>query len=227
MTIASTTPQSAILEIARVIDDKVTKVLARILDVDANTSITLGTSEDALTFPTKVFLLIDLLSMSAKKRAMFEHFLALWRHPALNEGPVSYTQLFSTMPGADKYILKSFPQEAHLPFEDQLSNAVNLLGAKLKEESTRALDILRNRNRDEILAAALDEVQEAVKTVLQEEFTKRYKELDDRTELGIANMPVRDVKSILSVTLQNVKGMLIELVDKAISNERYPRSSNS
>lgn len=224
MTIPPTNPQIAILEVAREIENHVNKVLARILDVDLDTSITLGNSEEALTFPTKVFMLIDLLSMSAKKRAMFEHFLALWKHITPYEQPSSFTELYSVIPGGDKYILKSFPQEAHLPVEEQLSSAVNLLGFKLKEESTRALDILRNRHRAEILATALDEVQEAATSALQEEFTKRYTELDERTELGIANMPVKDVRTMLSVVLLNVKGRLREFVDSAINAERYPTS---
>jgi hypothetical protein len=167
-------------------------------------------------------MLIDLLSMSAKKRAMFEHFLAVWRHLSLNEDLGSFTKLYLAMPGGDKYILKSFPQEAHLAMEEQLFSAFNLLGSKLKEESTRALEILRNHHREEILATALDEVQEAATSALQEEFTKRYTELDDRTELGIANMPVKDVRTMLSVVLINVKGRLREFVDGAINAERYP-----
>lgn len=222
MTNTSTDAHIKILGVAQEIDGHITRILARILDVDVKTSIVLGNSADALTFPTRVFMLIDLLSMSAKKRAMFEHFLALWRSVALTEHSASFIQLYSAIPAGEKYILRSFPQDTQLPIEHQLSNAVELLCNKLKDESSRAMDILRNQQREEILGAALNEVQEMASTAIEDVFRARYKELDERMELGMVNMPVKNVRSMLAVILLTAKGKLREFVDSATNAERYP-----
>lgn len=190
--------------------------------MEADTSIVLGNSAVVLTFSTKVWILIDVLSMSAKKRAMFEHFLSVWGNVISNEHIATFTQLYSTIPGGEKYILRSFPQDGQLPIERQLSNATDALCTKLTAESSRALDILRNQHRREILDAALKEIQIVASTAVEDEFKRLYADLDERMEHGITDMPVHVVRSMLSVALLNVKGNLREFVDSATNAERYP-----
>jgi hypothetical protein len=109
-----------VLDNSLFLEERINKLLAELLQIDAPNSISLSNKDSALSFNTKVGLLIDIGALEKDERQKFMYFMAIRNKFMHVRSVFSFSQCFSTVDGLEKYLRKHYVVSDSLTHEKQL-----------------------------------------------------------------------------------------------------------
>lgn len=118
------------------IDELITVMLADLLGIDSKSSLTLGNKGSALTFKSKVELLIDIGALDRVSKSKFIKFMEIRNQFAHNISAESFSTCFESIDGLVAFLKKNYPnakgdkktEESFFEklFEELSSNVISL-----------------------------------------------------------------------------------------------------
>ena len=194
-----------ILANALIFENMTSIFLAALLDInDAKNSITLGTKNSALSFKTKIDLLIDIGALEDKTKAKFQTFMEIRNQFMHNIYAEDFTSCYS-FAGKESYILKTYPQQPSINKEEQLKLAtlalvddvlsitkklIHKLNTKIKH---LAESQVHKESNDLFFESIDDVIKESLDYIKQNKDTKTSYSNDDVTKI-ISNVHVKILK---------------------------------
>ncbi|MBL0744831.1 hypothetical protein [Chryseolinea lacunae] len=109
-----------VLDNSLFLEERINKLLAELLQIDAPNSISLSNKDSALSFNTKVGLLIDIGALEKDERQKFMYFMAIRNKFMHVRSVFTFSQCFSTVDGLEKYLRKHYIASDSLSNEGQL-----------------------------------------------------------------------------------------------------------
>jgi len=179
-----------ILQYSLMVENFSSIFLSTLLDItEYKESKSLGNKSGNLSFNQKIDLLIDIQAIEKKEKSKFLIFMSIRNQFMHNIDADSYENCLRNIEGADKFILKTYPQDEKLNKETQLENATKKLANDVAEITLKLLDKVKDKfekkAKSELLEKyqknsmeAISKIEKALNSVYDEKMRNGEKTVD-------------------------------------------------
>ncbi len=159
---------------------------------DRQNSKTLGNKSSSLSFNQKIDLLLDLGALNSDEKKKCQAFMEIRNQFMHNLEAASFQECFSFLSGADKKVLKLYPQPQNISVEKQLRNASLKLADDVLSFISKLMDNVKLKITQDAKADTAIKSNEAfVKSITQAKAI-----LDDYIEQQIIKDPTLSSKKL-------------------------------
>lgn len=140
-----------VLKSALILERLASFFLASLLGVkDYTKSRTLGNKSGCLSFNQKIDMLVDIGALSSEKRNKFQKFMEIRNQFMHNIDASTFEKCVSGIDGAEKFLLKNYPQDNSLTKEEILRVAVYELSKEITELTISITKKIKEKRQSDI-----------------------------------------------------------------------------
>lgn len=155
------------------IEASLSKFLSKLFDIpDSDNSISFGNKSTALSFRTKVNLLLDMKVFDKNDNWKLEKFMEIRNQFMHNFEASSYEKCFSFLSGAQEKVLKEYPQDKKLPLEAQLKIASQKLAFEVLNIVQKVFSAVIGKKVTESERITLSTIAKASNKAIEELYEK-------------------------------------------------------
>ncbi len=171
--------------------------LSTLLDIsDFKESKSLGNKSGNLSFNQKIDLLIDIKALNKKEKSKFLTFMSIRNQFMHNIDADNYENCLKNIDGAEKFLLKTYPQEDKLTKETQLENATKKLSSEVVDITIKLLSKIKEKIEKEVKSELLEKYQknsiEAISKI-ETAFNSIY---DEKVQKGVETISIEELKHL-------------------------------
>jgi hypothetical protein len=183
--------RSFVLAQSLYVEKLASRVIAELLGIDRGTSSVLGNTSKALSFNTKIDLLMDLEVLNKKDKAKFLTFMEIRNQFMHNSEAVSFVECLKFLNGKERWLLDNYPQDSNHSLEERLRDSFDDLAKDIINLTMSVYNIVEERNKESLQKAinniAFEILPESINDVV-EVFNKVINNLISSESYDISNL---------------------------------------
>jgi len=189
--------RTEILQYSLLIENFTSIFLSNLLNIpDFKASKSLGNKSGNLSFNQKIELLIDIQALEKKEKSKFLTFMSVRNQFMHNFDANSYENCFENIDGADKFILRNFPQDELLTKENQLKNATKQLANDVVTITVKLLDKVKEKIEEKVKSEISEDYQKnSIKAISEIEKALNLS-YDKKVEKGEKTIDIAEIKEL-------------------------------
>jgi hypothetical protein len=203
--------RTEILQYSLLIENFSSIFLSNLLNItDYRLSKSIGNKSSNLSFKQKIDLLIDIQALENKEKNKFSHFMAIRNQFMHNLEANSYENCFKNLDGAEKFLLKTFPQDFKLSKEKQLEFATKKLAEDVITITVKLMEKIEEKIREKVNSEMLERYQENSTIAITEIENKINSAFTEKLQKGEETINLKELKELGSYIRKIYYRMVIE-----------------
>lgn len=177
-----------VLQIALFFESFLSNIIAALLDIDFESSNTLGNKSSALPLKTKVDLLMDMRSFKNEDKVKFQKFMEIRNQFMHNFHANSYENCIKNIKGSGEWLLKNYKQSYDLDLELKYEKSIECLMYDLISTTIELTKKVKEKYEKSAKSEVIEKFFEALKQNLEDvtqQFDEEIKEKIDKNDTNI------------------------------------------